>query len=455
MRATKGDRIKFILIAVLLLMGVGYAYLTTNLNINGTANVKRATWDVHFENINVKEGSVTTVTQAPTINSDFISINYSITLNEPGDFYEFTVDIKNGGTIDAMIGTITSTINGVSPGELPAYLLYSVTYYDGVEIEENQRLGAGEKETYRVRIEYNADVSPDSLPQTDSIYNVDFSAPYIQRGDGAKNVNHIKVGDYFSLTPDSNSYTILPSESGYSSNQTINPSELQLWRVISINDDMSIDAVSEYVSSDDVTFLGTIGYAKCINTLNEIAQQYNNSEYTKGARMFGFDNQTLVIDNTYYFNGSTTTSPGRFDTGKPTEGVGEEYENGLLGDTLYLKDYVLVSSVYKADNNNTYGSTGLIAYDAVRNWQSHYYVSSRYYYDGNYQSYNFTIRYINSVTGALDGRSPRYYSRNEIEWKNQTVSFGVRPIITLKPYVIPDDGEGTKDSPYTLTKASN
>ncbi len=453
MRATKGDRVKLILIAVLLLMGVGYAYLTTNLNINGTANVKKATWDVHFENINVTEGSVTTVTQAPTINADLISINYAITLNEPGDFYEFTVDVKNSGTIDAMIGTVNSTINGVSPGELPVYLNYSATYSDDIEIEENHLLAAGDKETYKIRLEYNANISPSDLPQTNQVYNINFSPTIIQKDSNSKPINHmLQVGDYFSLTPDSNSYTISSADSGYTGDFVITPSELKLWRVIGINNDMSIDAVSEYVSAMGVCFRGTIGYANYVNTMKNIAQQYNNSEYTKGARMFGFDNQTLIISDTHYFNGSTNNSPAMFKTPSPTSGVGEEYEGGLLGDTLYLKDYLLVSNVYKAlSPSSVYGTNGLISYSIADNTAVEYLISARYYHDENAQSFGYSIRYIDT-NGYLQSRTIRYYSRNDRTWVDSCRAYGFRPIITLKSNVRTDGGKGTKSNPYILTK---
>ena len=186
MRTNKREKVFFVLIAIVILMGVGYAYLTTNLNILGSANLSKATWDVHFENVQVTSGSVTTVEQAPTINTDLISINYAITLNEPGDFYEFTVDVKNGGTIDAMIETVTSTINGVSPGELPIYLKYSVTYSDGIEIQNNHMLNAGEKETYKIRLEYNSNINPEDLPETDESYIISFKPDFIQKNNEAK-----------------------------------------------------------------------------------------------------------------------------------------------------------------------------------------------------------------------------------------------------------------------------
>ena len=151
MRASKKDKILFLLIGILVLMGVGYAYLNTNLSISGIAGIGTPTWDVHFENVVVKNGSVETVTKAPTIDGSKTSIDYEITLNEPGDFYEFTVDVKNGGTIDAMIDSISTTINGNSISSIPNYLEYSITYEDGVEIAKNHLLEAGNSVKYKIK----------------------------------------------------------------------------------------------------------------------------------------------------------------------------------------------------------------------------------------------------------------------------------------------------------------
>ncbi len=188
MRANKREKIAFVLFSIIILLGIGYAYLSTNLSIDGISNITRANWNVHFENVQVTQGSVTTVTQAPTINSDLVSINYAITLNEPGDFYEFTVDVKNSGTIDAMIETVTSTVNGVSPSELPNYLKYSATYSNGIEIADNHLLEANTKETYKIRLEYNQDIDPEDLPQTDQIYNIVLAPKIIQKTAAAKPV---------------------------------------------------------------------------------------------------------------------------------------------------------------------------------------------------------------------------------------------------------------------------
>ena len=54
----KNNVLIMVLFAITVLMSVGFAVLSTTLNINGTAKVKSQTWDIHFENVNITEGSV-------------------------------------------------------------------------------------------------------------------------------------------------------------------------------------------------------------------------------------------------------------------------------------------------------------------------------------------------------------------------------------------------------------
>ena len=185
MRATKGDRVIFILVIVFLLMGVGYAYLSANLNINGTSDVKRAFWNVYFDNIVVDNNSTVTVQQYPVINADGNNVTYEVTLNEPGDYFKFNIDVKNDGTLDAMIGSINSTVNGQPISNLPEYLSYSVNYEDGEEVGENYLLEAGKKQTYIVSIKYRDDIDSSQLPSSDNTYVINLNPVFVQATSGA------------------------------------------------------------------------------------------------------------------------------------------------------------------------------------------------------------------------------------------------------------------------------
>ena len=61
------DNIKIILILLVVCLSLGYAYINSDLNINGTAQVKHANWDIHWANIQVTNGSVSAST--PTISN--------------------------------------------------------------------------------------------------------------------------------------------------------------------------------------------------------------------------------------------------------------------------------------------------------------------------------------------------------------------------------------------------
>ena len=50
--------IKLLLFIVLCTLGIGYAFLQSNLKINGTGKIKGNTWDIHFENVVVNSDSV-------------------------------------------------------------------------------------------------------------------------------------------------------------------------------------------------------------------------------------------------------------------------------------------------------------------------------------------------------------------------------------------------------------
>ena len=196
MRVKKQRRqmMKLLLFILLVSISMGYALLRTNLTINGTSKIKGNNWDIHFENLNVTDGSVelSTGDVAAAIGSNTTEVSYTVTLNQPGDFYEFTVDAVNAGSIDGMVESVTSKLNDTPITTLPAYLDYSVSYSDGVAISPNQYLKAGETENYKVRIEFKKDIESTDLPTSVQTLTLDFGVVYIQADNTATEVAHPK-----------------------------------------------------------------------------------------------------------------------------------------------------------------------------------------------------------------------------------------------------------------------
>ena len=461
MRKRKRNHLVLILVVLLTSISLGYAFLNQDLVINGTGKVTANNWSIYFDNIVFNSGNVALSTgdSAAVINPTTLTdVTYTITLQKPGDFYEFTVDVVNDGSLDAMVSTVSNTLGGVeidATHPLPNYLNYSVTYDDGVAIAPNHLLEAGDTETYKVRLEYKTDITANDLPTTNQSLTLTFSVEYVQADSNAIERPLFKLGDYFTMVPDASTYTISSDMTGYEvsgtpTDQTITPNELTLWRVINVNQNGTIEAVSEYVSSTDVYFSGVIGYSNIVGGLQSIAAQYAKAGYTIATRMMGYDGQTLTINDLSELDGSTNTAPSTLSTTDLAAGERAEFGGGLLGDTLYLKDIQLVGDVYKNDTA-IYGSTGLKAYIANTNDSTYgyYWLASRNYIYYGSPNWNYDGRSV-SNTGTIINI---YYLRNYGwgTWNNSDVRNSLRPIITLKSGIQITAGSGTKTIPYTIT----
>ena len=177
MKKKSGKKVVLSLLALLLLtITVGYAALSTTLNINGTSKINNATWDVHFANLVVTSASVS-ATKAATIDSA-TEIDYNVELIKPGDFYEFTVDVTNTGTIDAKLGE-APILSGVS-AEQDVYTNYTVTYSDDTAINANDKLAAGATKKLKVRVEFDRNITNSQLPTEAQPLNLTFAMNYVQ-----------------------------------------------------------------------------------------------------------------------------------------------------------------------------------------------------------------------------------------------------------------------------------
>ena len=202
MRKNRRDNKAKYLLILLLLIAVGYAAIATTLKINGSAEIKSAKWDVYWENPQVLSGSVTET--KPTLSESDTKATFDVTLNEPGDYYEFTIDAVNNGSLNAKIDT-----NGIvkqvknSSGQVvnPKILKYEVTNNDAghTALEEGHILAKKSgstptKETYRVRVEYRNDEGIDPADLDDSndlVFTIEFSVKYVQGPKASQQANAI------------------------------------------------------------------------------------------------------------------------------------------------------------------------------------------------------------------------------------------------------------------------
>ena len=159
-----------------------YAALSVTLNIVGNAEVVASSWDVHLDNVKVKSGSVSG--NDPSIISG-TTATFSTTLTTPGDFYEFTIDVVNDGSIDAMIDGVSKT---PTLTEAQAkYLNYIVEYENGESINTKQLVAKNSYVRLKVRVEFRKDITASDLPTASETLNLSFTVNYVQ-SDGSGSV---------------------------------------------------------------------------------------------------------------------------------------------------------------------------------------------------------------------------------------------------------------------------
>ena len=186
MKKNKKNLLLGLLLLLFLFIGIGYAYLTSNLSITGSTKVTGNTWDIHFANLVVNSNSVSATTPASIDPTNNTSINYAITLDKPGDFYEFNVDIVNAGSIPGKINLVT--INGIT-SEVEDIIDYSINYSNNNPVQENDILNANSSKNIKVRIYFIEDITPEDLLDTDANLNLTLSITYVQSNESEDVLN--------------------------------------------------------------------------------------------------------------------------------------------------------------------------------------------------------------------------------------------------------------------------
>ena len=247
MEKRKNKKKSTLVLLLLLLVGIsiGYAALTSNLNIHGNTKIKKAEWDVHFENLVKSEGSESADKEA-VIDASKTLIKYTVKLPEPGDFYEFTVDIVNKGSIDAMVSEVLKT--GLTTDQ-EKYIEYTATHTNGKELKQYDSLKAGQTRKIKIRVKYKDDLNPEDLPTEDKSIDLSFQVTYVQADERVtKTTPSIMAAGRLKTNVDSSKITKIE----FKVDEEIPTTAIDSWDV-SQNQDKSVMAYAE----DDKTGNGT------------------------------------------------------------------------------------------------------------------------------------------------------------------------------------------------------
>ena len=174
-----------VLAVAVLTMSVGFASYSAVLSINGTANVSAARWNVKFDDTTFDESSSTIKATSKTISGT--NVTYTVALAKPGDFYEFTIKVKNLGTFNANLTEISLSKLTEEQSKYLTYTLsygstkYSATTSDLTASNLSVPLAAQTGvETVTVKVQYFAPENSDDLPAADVKLSLSASLTYDQ-----------------------------------------------------------------------------------------------------------------------------------------------------------------------------------------------------------------------------------------------------------------------------------
>ena len=168
-----------VLAVAILVMSVGFAVYSSNITIGGKTTAKAASWKVNLDPATFvqKPGS-----ENITKTIEGTSMTYSAILPKPGSFCEFSIDVKNTGTFDAALKSLT--MSALDPTDAK-YLTYEVTYGTETYTESNLSLNVplaavSGTETVNVKVSYVQPENEAELPTSDKEVELTLTLGYEQ-----------------------------------------------------------------------------------------------------------------------------------------------------------------------------------------------------------------------------------------------------------------------------------
>ena len=285
----------------------------------------------------------------------------------------------------------------------------------------------------------------------------------------------LEVGDYVEYTPDTASaYSLTTAVSGYTSNQNI-PQETMKWQIMNINEDGTIDLVSENATTQRIYLKGALGYNNGVYVINDICKkQYSNKNLNVTARNLNKDdivikmnskginamNATSNEDSGTLYGKTRTYIKGSAATEYPNL---YEYENGsgINSDTVKQDGIGLSDAYYSTPTNETLSTADKLTATQTYSWMQ---IQSAYFDDINFYNTIFKAQWSwlstrfqncagNHVGFGLCAISDARLDGSNMYFAGQAFddSASLRPVVTLGANVEFSDGDGSIDKPYKIS----
>ena len=454
------------LMAVVLVMVVGYAAFASNLKISGTSNISTS-WNIAITDVSIsnKVGSAS-VSGTPEYGG--LTASFSTNLVLPGDSITYNIKVENKGNLSAKLNKITldKTDN-------------SVILFETSGLKEGDTLNQGAYTTLSVKVTYSSSVTSQPTNQDASLtVTLDFvQSDGSSSGNGGTTGNAAEMLKANVVTSGDGLYAD-SAEAGRYVYRGANPNNYitlgtDTYRIISIEDDNTLKVIKN----------GSIG-SKAFDTQNArystISTDYCSSEY--GCKVWG--SKTTMLDtngknvtqmprevdgtlynlpdseatlNTYlnndWYNSLSSNVQNIVVSHMFNVGV-TKYNETNLSNTITQEqtykwlgrvglmnpsDYVKASTNSACDSVNAYYNTSsCYSNSATHNWifAGPAAKSTSWTLAPSSNSYASSVFLVNSVGYLGNGRIA-------------TGSRGVAPVLYLSSD-ISLEGDGTSNSPYTV-----
>lgn len=289
----------------------------------------------------------------------------------------------------------------------------------------------------------------------------------------------LNIGDYIDYTPDYlSSYQILAEYSGYERDQTLVYDDTLKWRIMSINDDGTVEIISDKPSSQYSPILrGAVGYNNSVYILNDICKNMcsnkslgaigrsiNMEDIEKGYNASGKEfmnnyisddgikygqTKTYDLNNSYYPNLYSRENGAGINTSQViNNGIkrSEEYYKSLTEELYFQatdKGLTVTQTYYEIPSESSYYNNNTF-WSMINNGR--YFIASRcqetFKNNPLAKEYTFfglfgTKRYNSLFLSNSEQAEARSY---------------IRPVVTLSSNIKITGGEGNSVSPYTISK---
>ncbi len=478
-----------ILFLVLAFVAAGYAILHVGYSFIGTANLAAVTSDfnIYFDNLKVKEGSVNAIEPATIDKNDNTSVSFAINLNEIDDYYEFELDIVNDGSSNAMITEIK--LDGI-PSNLKKYFTYTLSYNDDNSIKVYDILRGNDRKRIKILIKFNDETDLYDLfgvnPIVDKItLNLTFEinyGPASNRPSSNSLIRQLKLDENaindssitYSNLNESGLYKLRNENSIYYYRGNVSNNNVLFanycWKIIRSTTNGGIKLVYNGLSNNGVcdstnVSIGTGKFNNKKNNARYVGFMFNDSLNIDSTDVLvNNDNSNVkeIIDNWYVNNlkdytellDDTVWCNDREST-NGTEFAGSEIRglNTINGNPLVIDSKISNRQIDKftVDSSNGNGKLtypiGLLTADEVL-LAGNGINGGTTYLTGNNPFWTMTPSHFSSRTanmfvvyedGVLDGAAVD----DELD---------IRPSIVLKSDLKVESGEGSSTNPYVIVK---